>query len=133
MVKESAPHVPIIARVNDAANVERIHRAGADFALSISQVSGQLLAARLLGRETISVDPELQILRASPCGFEGQHPAGLRIRERTGVSMVAVERNDEILVQLDHDFVFLADDVVYVCGSSEATQRFLDEFPAAAD
>ena len=59
IVKDLAPDVPVIARVNGAENVEKIHRAGADFALSISQVSGQLLARRLLGEESISVDPHL--------------------------------------------------------------------------
>lgn len=50
ILKDLAPEVPVIARVNQADNVERIHRAGADFALSISQVSGQMLAKKLLGR-----------------------------------------------------------------------------------
>ncbi|HEX9453083.1 MAG TPA: NAD-binding protein, partial [Candidatus Binatia bacterium] len=52
IVKDMAPDVPVIARVNRAENVERIYAAGADFALSISQVSGQLLAWRLLGKES---------------------------------------------------------------------------------
>jgi Trk K+ transport system NAD-binding subunit len=44
ILKDLAPHLPVIARVNRAVNVEKIHRAGADFALSISQVSSQILA-----------------------------------------------------------------------------------------
>jgi Trk K+ transport system NAD-binding subunit len=52
--KDLAPNVPVIARVNRAENVERIYAAGADFALSISQVSGQLLAWRLLGKESVA-------------------------------------------------------------------------------
>src|SRR6185295_10131909 len=47
ILKDLAPEVPVIARVNQAENVERIHRAGADFALSISQVSGAMLAKKL--------------------------------------------------------------------------------------
>jgi Trk K+ transport system NAD-binding subunit len=35
IVKDMAPDVPVIARVNRAENVERIYAAGADFALSI--------------------------------------------------------------------------------------------------
>lgn len=49
ILKDLVPEVPVIARVNRSENVERIHRAGASFALSISQVSGQMLAKRLLG------------------------------------------------------------------------------------
>jgi Trk K+ transport system NAD-binding subunit len=132
VVKEFAPAVPIIARVNDASNVERIHRAGADFALSISQVSGQLLAARLLGRETISVDPDLQVLKtALTRGFAGKNPAELRIRERTGASVIAIERDDKLTVDLGPDFAFADGDVVYACGSDAATRRYQEIFPPA--
>jgi Trk K+ transport system NAD-binding subunit len=55
IVKDLAPDVPVIARVNRAENVERIYAAGADFAVSISQVSGQLLAWRQLGKESVAV------------------------------------------------------------------------------
>jgi Trk K+ transport system NAD-binding subunit len=91
ILKDLAPEVPVIARVNEADNVERIHRAGADFALSISQVSGQMLAKKLLGLEAVSVDPQLKILKIAPDGLAGRHPADLGIRERTGCSVVAVE------------------------------------------
>ena len=50
IVKDQAPDVTIIARVNRAENVERIHHAGADFALSISQVSGQILPTACCAR-----------------------------------------------------------------------------------
>lgn len=129
VARDYAPRVPIIARVNEAANVERIHRAGADFALSISQVSGQLLATRLFGRESISIDPALRVLKTAPAGFVGRHPVDLGIRERTGASVVAVERGEQIVVHFDADFSFEADDVVYVCGSCAATQRFVEIFP----
>ena len=50
IARDTVPDVPVIARVNHARNVENIHRAGADFALSICDVSGEMLSARLLGR-----------------------------------------------------------------------------------
>lgn len=133
VVKEFAPHVPIIARVNEARNVERTHRAGADFVLSISQVSGQLLAARLLGRESITVDPQLKVTKVSSGGLAGQHPTELAIRERTGTSIIAVERGDEVLVSLEPELVFEEGDVLYVCGGEEAVQKFIDTFPVSTD
>ena len=77
ILKDLAPEVPVIARVNEAENVERIHRAGADFALSISQVSGQMLAKKLLGQESVAVDPQLKILKIAPDGLAGRHPSSL--------------------------------------------------------
>ena len=49
IARDLAPDVPIIARVNHSRNLANIHRAGADYALSIADVSGQMLSARLLG------------------------------------------------------------------------------------
>ena len=131
ILKDYASETPVIARVNEAQNVERIHRAGADFALSISQVSGQILAARLLGQETISLGQQIRVLKVSPPGFTGRTAAELAVRERTGVSIVAVERGEELRMELDPDFVFQAGDVVYVCGSEPAIEKFNDAFPEA--
>ncbi|MDH3255708.1 MAG: NAD-binding protein [Acidobacteriota bacterium] len=129
ILKEFTPEVPVVARVNQAQNVERIHRAGADFALSVSQVAGQILATRLLGQEAITVDPRLKVMKLVSAGLVGGHPAELRIREQTGVSVVAAERGDELILEFDSDFRFRSDDIVYICGSDEATRRFISRFP----
>ncbi len=124
IIKDLAPDVPVIARVNSAENLERIYVAGADFALSISQVSGQLLAMRLLGKESVTVDPELQVVKVSAHGLAPYHPKQNDLREKTGCSVVAVERGEHLLVEFDADFVFHAADAVYICGSAEAVQKF---------
>jgi Trk K+ transport system NAD-binding subunit len=129
IVKDLAPDVPVIARVNRAENVERIYAAGADFALSISQVSGQLLAWRLLGKESVALDPELRVIKVSTRGLEGYHPSQADIRVKTGCSVVAVERRDELLVEFGADFRFEPGDAVYICGSAEAAQKFYQAFP----
>ena len=129
IVKDMAPDVPVIARVNRAENVERIYAAGADFALSISQVSGQILAWRLLGKEAVALDPELRVLKVSARGLAGRRPSELGIREKTGCSVVAVERGNELLVEFKNEFNFATDDAVYICGSAEATQKYSEIFP----
>lgn len=128
ILKDLAPDVPVIARVNRAENVERIYRAGAYFALSISQVSGQMLAKKLLGEEAFLVDPQLKVLKVPPNGLAGRHPAEMGIRERTGCSVVAVERGEEVLVEFGPDFRFREDDALYVCGSHGAVRRFTETF-----
>jgi Trk K+ transport system NAD-binding subunit len=133
ILKDLAPDVPVIARVNQADNVDRIHRAGAYFALSISQISGQMLAQKLLGQEAFAVDPQLKVRKLAALPLAGRHPNELRIRSRTGCSVVAVERGDDVLVSFGPDFRFQPDDTVYVCGSSGAVRRFGEVFklPAA--
>ncbi len=128
IVKDQAPDVTVIARVNEAENVERIHRAGADFALSISQVSGQILAHRLLRQEAIAVDPQLRVLRSPAARLSGQHPTSLDVRQKTGCSIVAVERGDDLIVEFDPEFSFEASDLVYVCGTNSATLKFIGQY-----
>lgn len=128
ILKDLVPDVPVIARVNRADNVERIHRAGAYFALSISQVSGQMLAKKLLGEEAFLIDPQLKVLKVSPDGLAGKRPADLDVRQRTGCSVVAVERGEEVLVEFGPDFLFRPDDTLYICGSHAAVRRFTEVF-----
>jgi Trk K+ transport system NAD-binding subunit len=133
ILKDLAPDVPVIARVNHAENVDRIHRAGAFFALSISQISGQMLAKKLLGQEAFAIDPQLKVLKLAARPLAGRHPSELHLRARTRCSVVAVERGEEVLVELGPDFRFQPEDTVYVCGSSSAVRRFGEVFrlPAA--
>ncbi len=124
LVREHAPDVPLIARVNQAENVDRIHRAGADFALSISQVSGQILAHRLLGQEAVWLDPRVEVRRVSAAGLEGKNPADLDLRRKTGCWVVAVERDEELIPDLDSGFRFASGDQLYITGESRAVARF---------
>jgi Trk K+ transport system NAD-binding subunit len=124
IVRDLAPHLPVIARVNHAENVDRLYAAGADFALSVSQVSGQLLAFRLLGKESVAVDPELHVVKVGIHGLEAYHPKDEALREKTGCAVVAVERDAELLVEFPADFAFRPGDAAYICGSAEATRQF---------
>ena len=53
-----------------------------------------------------------------------RNPADLALRERTGCSVVAVERGDEVVVDLGPGFRFQPEDAVYSCGSNEGLRRF---------
>lgn len=128
LLRDLSPEVPVIARVNDAANVQRIHAAGADFALSLSRVSGQILASRLLGSASVDIAPELRVVKVVSAGLEGKSAIDLDIRRRTSCSVVLVERGGQVVRDFDPALPFSPGDVVYICGSAEATRRFEDMF-----
>jgi len=113
-VRDIAPDVPIIARVNRAEEVPRIRATGADFALSIGQVAGQLLGRQLFGEEFVALEPRMRLVKVSAAGLGGLDPASARIRERTGCSIVVIERGGDLLVDLDRDFEIHPEDSIYL-------------------
>jgi voltage-gated potassium channel len=132
VTRSLVPDVLIVAGARRAENVSRIHRAGADFALSIGQVAGQLLAFHLLGQESVSLEAEIKLVATSPGTLAG-HPLATRvIRERTGCSVVAVERGDDVHVEFDASFKLQADDLVYLCGTSDTIAKYFRAFPGTS-
>src|SRR6185437_9924242 len=100
LVRDLTAEATIVCAARRAENVARIRRAGADFALSVGQVAGQLLAFQLLGEETVAIEAAIKLVRAGAGELAGAHIADARVRERTGCSVVAVERGDEVIAEL---------------------------------
>lgn len=131
VVRDFLPDVPLIARVNQAQSVDRLHRLGVDFALSVDSVAGELLAAHLLGEEFVEVDPELRISRTMASGLEGDHPWRVDLLGRFGCKVVAVARAGEVLINFEDDFSIQAEDEIFLCGSPQAINNYLQAFPQA--
>ncbi|MBL8491606.1 MAG: NAD-binding protein [Rhodocyclaceae bacterium] len=132
VVRDYASNLPLIARVNRAPNVARLYAAGADFALSIGQVAGQILAHHLLDNDDLILEEQLRFIRVSPGSLAGAHPWKAQVRERTGAAVVAVERGGEVLVNFDAPFRVAQDDVVFVCGSAICLDKFRQVFRAGS-
>ena len=128
VLRDYAPDLPIIANVYLADNVARIQRAGVDYALSLSQVAGQLLAHHVLG-ETVSLQPRIKLVRVGAELLAGKNPVGERIRERTGCTVVAVERDGQVAMDFPDSFRLSSDDALYICGTMDAVARYHEEFP----
>jgi Trk K+ transport system NAD-binding subunit len=131
LVRDLTPEATIVAAARRAENVARIRRAGADFALSVGQVAGQLLAFQLLGEETVALEAAIKMVRVHTGELAGAHLAGARIRERTGCSVVAVERGDQVIADFGADFELRTDDAVYITGPDDAIEKFFATFPSA--
>ena len=127
VMQDLVPEAPVIARVNEHGNVEKIHRAGADFALSLSQVSGQMLARRLLGEEALTLDARLKVVKLPADPLAGRRLDELGLRERTGASVLAAERGGELLVELEPDFTFAEGDALYLFGSEAALRTAAED------
>jgi Kef-type K+ transport system membrane component KefB/Trk K+ transport system NAD-binding subunit len=127
LLREKAPDLPIIAGTEFAGSVARIERAGADFALSISQVAGRLLAHHVLG-ETVSLHSRIKLVRMPAGPLRGKNPLSQRIRERTGCTVVAVDTAEGVEMKIRPDLVLSEQDALYVCGTSAAVARYRELF-----
>ncbi len=127
IARDFAADVPIIACAILEENVGRIQQAGADFALSVSQVAGQLLAHHVLG-EMISQQAHIKLVKVDAGQLAGRHPLKLKIREHTACTVIAVERAGEIIMDIPASFVLAKEDALYVCGMVDAFDRFYEEF-----
>jgi len=133
VMRSLSPDAMIMAGVRQAENVARIHRAGADFALSMSQVAGQLLSYHLLGQSAVSLEGKIKIVATAAGNFVGRPLLKHWIRDRTGCSVVAVERDDAIIVDFDETFEVRHGDIVYLSGTNETIQAYFQLFPATRE
>jgi Trk K+ transport system NAD-binding subunit len=107
IAREIAPMVRIIARVNHQKNVDNIYRAGADYALSISEISGQMLSYRLLHDRPRPAQAHLRAIAVDGSRFAGQRSAQINLAgrpfavRRSGVAEIGadlpIEGGDEVL------------------------------------
>jgi len=112
----------VIARVNHARNVQNIHRAGADFALSISDVSGEMLSARLLGRATRVREEHRRVERIATSRWIGLSVHDLPLRTH-GCSALAVERDGRLITPVARDLHVQSGDWLWVAGTADAVHK----------
>jgi K+/H+ antiporter YhaU regulatory subunit KhtT len=71
-------------------------------------------------------DMQIDVVRRGASGLVGETLASADVRARTGSTVVAVQRGDELLTDLDPSFEFAEDDELVVAGSDEAINRFTE-------
>jgi len=120
--------VEIVARSQTNEAVGKTYRAGADYVLSVESVSGRSIASEVLEKEVLSVGTNIEVVRTEVPGLVGKTLEGADVRGRTGCTVVAVERGDGLLTELEPDFRVREGDKVVVAGTDKGTNRFVEGF-----
>jgi len=129
VVRDESEHVEIIARAEEAEAVQKMYRAGADYVLALGTITGRMVASEVLEDEdVISLDTQVEVVRTRASGLVGTSLGDADVRARTGVTVVAVERNGEVITDLGPDFRTRTDDELIVAGPDECTNRFTEVF-----
>ncbi len=127
ILNQMAPEVEIVARADGADSVQKLYNAGADFVLSLPNVTGEILASHLIEEaEILTPDTDFEFVRATVPALVGQDLGEIDLRGRTGCTVVAVERDDDVLTDIGATFTIEGDDVLIIAGSEQARERFAE-------
>jgi K+/H+ antiporter YhaU regulatory subunit KhtT len=85
-------------------------------------------AAVLSETDVVPATTQVEILETAAPALAGRTLAGADVRERTGCTVVAVERDGEVFTDLGPDFRIEAGDELVVAGTEDGTAAFLDAY-----
>lgn len=86
------PNIHIVSRISHERNLEAVHRAGANIALSYGTVGLEYIMATLLGREFVMLGEGVDVLVMDvPDGLAGHTLADSRVGAQTGLNVIGVE------------------------------------------
>ena len=89
------PHTHIVSRVTHERNVDAVHRAGADFALSYGNLAVTSLLSLVHGRELVLVGEGVDVfVEPVPARLAGRTLGESGIGSRTGLNVIAVQKPD---------------------------------------
>ena len=128
-IEEHAPDTDVITRVNDVQNMAKLYRAGAEYVLALSTVSGRMLSSVLLeDEEILTPGTQFEIIRTTAPKLAGKTLQEAAVRERTGATIAAIERNGELLTNPGADSLVERGDKLVITGSDDAVNRFIETF-----
>jgi Trk K+ transport system NAD-binding subunit len=128
VIKQVSPETEVIARANELGSTAKLYRAGAEYVLSLSTVSGRILASNLTEEEIIAPESQVELVRTTAPGVAGQSLAEADVRAKTSCTVIAVERNGELLTEIGPDFVVQSSDTLVVAGTDEDINHFYERF-----
>lgn len=119
------PDVQIISRATLDRNVQTLYRAGANLVMSYASLVSTTILNLLNPEKLLVVSEGLTIFRvAVPRAIVGRELASARIREETGVSVIAVRRPETMLINPEPATVLQPGDELILIGTAEGERRF---------
>ena len=127
------PDVQIISRANRERNISTLHRAGADFVASYASMGANIIFNLLKHSDILMLAEGLNVFRIElPDHLEGKSLIESEIRERTGCSVIAIQREingkDTHIVHFSPSEVLKSDDELVLIGTIESEEIFLKSY-----
>jgi len=123
------PDVQIISRATSQRNVTTLHRAGADFVISEASMGANGIFNVLRAGGILLLAEGLDVFRIPiPPSLSGQTIAQSGIRQETGCSVVAIEGDSGLQLNIGPDTLLTTGNQLLLIGSVESEGRFLDRY-----
>ncbi len=123
------PDLRIVSRITHERNLEAIHRAGADFVLSYSTLGVDAVFSVLQGHELVILGEGVDLFTVDlPPSLQGKTLAETGIGSRTGLSVVAVGQNAQLVTNLHSSMRLEPGAELIMLGSVKQRQTFADVF-----
>ncbi|HSI88279.1 MAG TPA: NAD-binding protein [Pyrinomonadaceae bacterium] len=124
------PDVRIISRVTHERNIEAMHRAGADFVLSYAQLGVESVMSVIQSRTPIIMGEGVEFrLLDLPKGLEGKTLQQSEIGKRTGLIVLAIRRDGELIASPPPDTRLRRGTKLNVLGTVQQIKDFKRVFP----
>ena len=118
-----------MSRITHNRNLEAIHRAGADFALSYSSLGAEAVVSLIEGRELVILEEDVDLFSVElPPSLENKTLAESGIGSRTGLSVVALQQNDQLVTNLRASMLLEPGAQLTMLGSMQQRRAFTDTF-----
>jgi Trk K+ transport system NAD-binding subunit len=127
------PEVQIISRANRERNISTLHRAGADFVASYASMGANIIFNLLKHSDILMLAEGLNVFRIElPEHLEGKSLVESEIRQRTGCSVIAIQREvkgkDTHIVHFSPSEILKSDDELVLIGTIESEEVFLKTY-----
>jgi len=124
------PDIQIVSRATLDRNISVLHKAGADLVMSYATITANTIINLLSPGKVLTLTEGLNIFRVKVHpSLAGSTLMDSGLRQETGCSVIAVDRDGTLEVNPDPARSLRADDSLYVIGDASAERRFMDKYP----
>ncbi len=125
------PHIDIMCRAINLESIEKLYRAGADYVFSQPVIAGQILAKFIepataaRSKREVLLSEDMKVIEYPPSSaLIGKNLRDLKIRSRTGCTVLAVTVNGTTIPNPDPDQVITENSLLTVIGTRDQIRQF---------
>ena len=123
------PEVRIVSRITEEWNLEAIHRAGADFALSHGSLAAKSVLSAVQASELVVLGEGTDLfVEAVPAALEGKTLAESGIGAQTGLNVIALRADGSSITNPPAGIVLERDAELVMLGTVTQHQTFVKVF-----